>query len=726
MLISADYQRQQMQLHENPNYGVASEGVASLVASIIKKSHPKTICDYGAGKKRLRKALIQLGIKDLPEYYPYDPAFPEYGDPRSAELVCCIDVLEHIEPEYLEAVVRNLATLTERLAFITIHTAAAKKTLPDGRNAHLIIKPKEWWLNIIGQYFHVNWCEDALFQNEVFLLATPRHLIAKQGNVEEPSANVPSIHVLIPGYHRNIQSLTNHPLASIRMRAAVIAKTAMELGWRVTLGEQFDKNHQLLFVGKIPANDIDQREPAWLRYISKRRASGTRVIVDYTDHYCGFPGPMSSFYKAALPMAHRLVTPSLEMADLLKTCWSGESVTIPDLCEIDQQDFRKAGPSPWRALWFGSASNVSYLTTFLNSQENTQCLRLVNVVTNITGYRLIEKWRASFVGTQKMPEIKFFDWSINNLKNAAADSDIALIPSEKNDPRKAGASENRLVTSLALGLPTVATPLKSYLPLKNYFIPLGPEWSDLLSHHVGSGDARLANVSKHLDRFREPSLTAYWEALLLDEGGRLSDSAELCTPGPVRNGTDSTSVVGSSVQKSEKNVVRLNLGCGDKILPGYINVDVAKNRQGKKPDLCCDIRDLTPIPSNFADEVLTVHVIEHFYRWEVESVLREWIRVLKPGGKLIIECPDLENAAREFLLNSAVASMGGVEGQRSMWVFYGDPSWRDPLMIHRWGYTPASLVSVLSSVGLVNVQREKAVYKLGEPRDMRVVGIKRI
>jgi hypothetical protein len=47
--------------------------------------------------------LHRHGIDSI-EYYPFDPAFEEYGEPRAADLVCCIDVLEHIEPEKLESV----------------------------------------------------------------------------------------------------------------------------------------------------------------------------------------------------------------------------------------------------------------------------------------------------------------------------------------------------------------------------------------------------------------------------------------------------------------------------------------------------------------------------------------------------------------------------------------------------------------------------------------------
>ena len=170
-------------------------------------------------------------------------------------------------------------------------------------------------------------------------------------------------------------------------------------------------------------------------------------------------------------------------------------------------------------------------------------------------------------------------------------------------------------------------------------------------------------------------------------------------------------------------MIKLNLGCGDKILPGYINVDVASERAGKKPDVISDIRKLT-FDDNYADEILSVHVIEHFWRWEVFDILKEWIRVLKPGGRLILECPNLQSACEEFLKSPEVKSGPGQEGQRTMWVFYGDPRWQDPLMVHRWGYTPHSLSLLMNEVGLINIKQEAAQYKLKEPRDMRIVGEK--
>ncbi len=169
---------------------------------------------------------------------------------------------------------------------------------------------------------------------------------------------------------------------------------------------------------------------------------------------------------------------------------------------------------------------------------------------------------------------------------------------------------------------------------------------------------------------------------------------------------------------------KLNLGCGDKILPGYINVDVAESRLGLKPDVVCDLRELKAFEDASVDEILSVHVVEHFWRWEVTDVLKEWVRVLKPGGAMILECPNLLSACRALLENPDGAAGPGQEGQRTMWVFYGDPAWQDPLMVHRWGYKPASLAELMQSASLVNLRQEAAQFKLREPRDMRIVGEK--
>lgn len=170
--------------------------------------------------------------------------------------------------------------------------------------------------------------------------------------------------------------------------------------------------------------------------------------------------------------------------------------------------------------------------------------------------------------------------------------------------------------------------------------------------------------------------------------------------------------------------VRLNLGCGDKILEGYINVDFAASRKGNKPDVIADLRALEFNP-DYADEILSVHVIEHFYPWEAEDLLTHWKNILKPGGSLILECPNILTAAKMLLQEPEKAARAvGKDGQMAMWPLYGDPAWKDPLMCHRWGYTPTTLIDLLKTCGFTNVRQERAVFKSQDPRDMRIVGEK--
>ena len=152
-MISAAYRKEQETLHENPNYGVASVGYAPIVSNLINKIGVTEVLDYGAGKGRLAKS-INPDHKVTVRHY--DPGVKDWSNaPDSAQFVACIDVLEHIEPEYLDAVLDDLARVTEFYGFFTVHTGPAVKMLSDGRNAHLIQEPPAWWLPKILERFEL-------------------------------------------------------------------------------------------------------------------------------------------------------------------------------------------------------------------------------------------------------------------------------------------------------------------------------------------------------------------------------------------------------------------------------------------------------------------------------------------------------------------------------------------------------------------------------------------
>ena len=152
--ITSHYLDLQRQLHKRLDYGTASLLFTPIVEKVMKHYQLSSISDYGAGKQNLLRGLQELGFHPS-NYFPYDPVFPEYGEPKSADLVCCIDVLEHIEPKRLNNVLNELAVITTKLGFLSIHMGPAVKVLADGRNAHLIQKPSSWWLTRIAKRFEV-------------------------------------------------------------------------------------------------------------------------------------------------------------------------------------------------------------------------------------------------------------------------------------------------------------------------------------------------------------------------------------------------------------------------------------------------------------------------------------------------------------------------------------------------------------------------------------------
>ena len=140
-LISDSYRAQLAQLHtERPDFGTSSTMYAPYVAQLIRQFRPSNFLDYGCGKQAIKPHIT------VP-YIPYDPAIDYVSSaPPPCDMVMTSDVLEHLEPECLEEVMNDLQRVTKKIGFHVVHTGAALHHLPDGRNAHIIQQPPEWWL----------------------------------------------------------------------------------------------------------------------------------------------------------------------------------------------------------------------------------------------------------------------------------------------------------------------------------------------------------------------------------------------------------------------------------------------------------------------------------------------------------------------------------------------------------------------------------------------------
>lgn len=164
--------------------------------------------------------------------------------------------------------------------------------------------------------------------------------------------------------------------------------------------------------------------------------------------------------------------------------------------------------------------------------------------------------------------------------------------------------------------------------------------------------------------------------------------------------------------------MRLNIGCGNKKIHGYVGVDAV-------PRSAADIvapADKIPLDDGAADEILAVHVWEHFYRWECDDVIKEWWRLLKPGGRLCMEMPDMMKTCRNVVENV----QGKHPDQMTYWSLWGDPREKDPQMVHKWGWHPASMRDFLDAAGFINiVDAPTQFHGTGKKmRDMRIEATK--
>lgn len=78
--------------------------------------------------------MYDPGIEELSEY----PTFP-------GEMVVCTDVLEHVPAQDIPWFLDELFNLTTKVLHVTIHLGPAVTFLPDGRNAHVTVRPRDWW-----------------------------------------------------------------------------------------------------------------------------------------------------------------------------------------------------------------------------------------------------------------------------------------------------------------------------------------------------------------------------------------------------------------------------------------------------------------------------------------------------------------------------------------------------------------------------------------------------
>lgn len=130
------------------------------IRRVTKHFGAKTLLDYGSGKAKFYEdTVFQLpdrqvtGLKalwGLDEVRLFDPGYAPYAAiPEGRyDVVVCTDVLEHIPEEDLPWVIDELFSYANQVVYASVAIYAAAKILPNGENAHVTLRPVEWWTNL--------------------------------------------------------------------------------------------------------------------------------------------------------------------------------------------------------------------------------------------------------------------------------------------------------------------------------------------------------------------------------------------------------------------------------------------------------------------------------------------------------------------------------------------------------------------------------------------------
>jgi predicted SAM-dependent methyltransferase len=163
-----------------------------------------------------------------------------------------------------------------------------------------------------------------------------------------------------------------------------------------------------------------------------------------------------------------------------------------------------------------------------------------------------------------------------------------------------------------------------------------------------------------------------------------------------------------SVARAQRNGqardLKLNIGCGRKVRPGWVNIDLVA-----AADLQLDLREPLPFPDGSVGIVYSEHFFEHLeYPDEARGFLRESLRVLEPGGVFSVGVPDTEWPLRCY----ATDDDAYFKVAREEW----HPAWCDTRMHsinyhfrqgveHKYAYDEETLTRVLEQAGFVQVRR---------------------
>ena len=175
---------------------------------------------------------------------------------------------------------------------------------------------------------------------------------------------------------------------------------------------------------------------------------------------------------------------------------------------------------------------------------------------------------------------------------------------------------------------------------------------------------------------------------------------------------DSPSTTGAATGPSK---VVLNVGCGfvgQRLHPSFqgrewrelrLDIDPAVN-----PDIVCSMIDMQPLASGSVDAIWSSHNLEHLHRHEVPVALAEFLRVLRPGGMLLLTMPDLQKiaelvAAGELEDEAYLSPSGPISPLDMIYGHAASLAQGNLHMAHKTGFTARTLNQLLGEAGFAEI-----------------------
>lgn len=551
------------------------------------------------------------------------------------------------------------------------------------------------------------------------------------------------IHWILEGVVGAPGAAATSRLASTRYRAILPSRWLQENGHRIEFidqqtwrARQTDPPADVVVIGKLPSGGdrSDLRRQVGEHVLAQAgiaRQLGVALVADFNDDHFDHP-TLASYWRSLAQAVDVCVVGSEAIAETLRRWTDRPVVRIDDPLGSPRGEPRvfRRRPAlaralgrllpghrepPLRLAWYGNGRNWPAMQAWaeqLAPLARQQAFRLRAVVGPLqpSAKAAVEDFNGRHGAAAS---IELTPWSESAQWSVVAESDAVLIPADATDPTGASRTNNRLTDALHAGRAVVASPLPSYMRYA--------EVAMLTERPLDALQAYLADPDAALRILRQGQTLAAEAAGPSSVGKAWLTSFEQARAAAQSRPREPATAQKPPATEAATPAVRFNLGCGDKILPGFINVDLSGNWSGREPDVVADVTGPLPFEDAMADEVHAYHVLEHLLRWKVEDCLREWLRVLKPGGQLILEMPCLDKVLR--LMNHYAQQGKAAEPRLTIWALYGDPGYRVEAMMHRWCYSVDELTRILTDLGLQDIREEEPQTHI-RIRDMRVVATK--